>query len=57
MLAAAVAAIGLILSILIWRRIRHLNPSNDRSWVNDNARTSYSAVSYTHLTLPTICSV
>jgi hypothetical protein len=44
MLATAVAAIGLILSILIWRRIRHLNPSNDRSWVNDNARTSYCEI-------------
>lgn len=34
------AALGFIFLIAVWLRVHKLRPSNDRSWVNDNARNA-----------------
>eukprot|EP00969_Alexandrium_andersonii_P095611 4224086-Alexandrium_andersonii.AAC.1 len=41
------------------RRSQRTEPNSLQSWEvsNDTSSTTPSAVSYTHLTLPTICSV
>ncbi|MDP6293082.1 MAG: hypothetical protein QF610_04560, partial [Candidatus Thalassarchaeaceae archaeon] len=33
-----------ILLFWIWTRIRHLTPSNDLSWVNENKFTAYAEI-------------
>ena len=33
-----------ILLLLVWSRIRHLTPSNDLSWVNENKFTSFAEI-------------
>ena len=33
-----------ILLLWVWSRIRHLTPSNDLSWVNENKFTSFAEI-------------
>jgi hypothetical protein len=33
-----------ILIFWVWSRIRHLTPSNDLSWVNENKFTAYAEI-------------
>ena len=35
---------GIIMWSWIWSRIRHLTPSNDLSWVNENKFTAFAEI-------------
>ena len=54
MLGLALIILFLIGIYSVWIRIRHLKPSNDLSWVNENKYTAYSEINNDEVTLKNI---
>ncbi len=53
-LGSALIILALIVVYSVWIRIRHLKPSNDLSWVNENKNIAYAEINDDEVVLKNI---